>query len=264
MAQVASVYNVDSNPRTPEHVAEGIKNIDPPKPQAKRVWASVKNDASVVIDQMLDEGQRRDPRHCREWVVLLDGQEYQRDVIETSLAERGHTATIILDLIHVIEYLWKASRDFYHEASTDCEAWVDHYLLMILQGKAKLAAGGMRRSATLQRLKERSNLDKCANYIHNNAPYMNYKQYLSQGMPIATGVIEGACRYLVKDRMDITGARWSLEGAEAILKLRSIRASGDWAEYWQFHEDAEYKRNHKVHYAKSQYLGSPKLKLVKA
>lgn len=63
---------------------------------------------------------------------------------------------------------------------------------------------------------------------------MKYNEYLKNGYPIATGIIEGACRYLVKDRMEITGARWGLKGAEAILKLRAIKISGDFQNIGNF------------------------------
>ena len=78
---------------------------------------------------------------------------------------------------------------------------------------------------------------------------MNYVEALDDGLPIATGVIEGACRYVVKDRMDRTGARWSLTGAEAVLRLRAVRASGDFDAYWEFHLAREHERNHASRYA---------------
>ena len=212
---------------------------------------------------MLDEAQRRDPRQCRPWAVLVDGQTHQLGLITTALTERSLKATIVLDLVHVIEYLWKASRDFHCEGSTAGEAWVKYYLAMILDGKAALAASGMRRSATRQGLEGRDRVDKCANYLRANAAYMTYDVYLDSGFPIATGVIEGACRYLVKDRMDLTGARWSLKGAEAVLKLRSLHASGDWDEYWKYHEAAEYERNHCSHYAHPEWIERPRLRMVK-
>ena len=84
--------------------------------------------------------------------------------------------------------------------------------------------------------------------------YLRYDQYLQQGLPIATGVIEGACRYLVKDRMDRTGARWSLQGAEAVLRLRALRSSGDFDAYWRFHEQQEYLRQHAARYADGQVV----------
>lgn len=89
----------------------------------------------------------------------------------------------------------------------------------------------------------------CANYLKTYAPYLRYNRYLAQGFPIATGVIEGACRHLVKDRMDVTGARWSLAGGEAVLRLRALRSSQDFDEYWNFHEAREYERNHQALFA---------------
>ncbi|MHC5720637.1 MAG: ISKra4 family transposase, partial [Nostoc sp.] len=120
----------------------------------------------------------------------------------------------------------------------------------ILSGQSSLVAAGMRRSATLRELKpeQRSAVDKCANYLLNNGAFLKYDDYLAAGFPIATGVIEGACRYLIKDRMDITGARWSLEGAEAVLRLRSLYVSGDWNDYWRFHLQLERQRHHQALY----------------
>lgn len=92
---------------------------------------------------------------------------------------------------------------------------------------------------------------------------MKYDEYLAKGMPIATGLIEGACRHDVKDRMDVTGARWSLRGAEAVLRLRSIYASGDWDAYWKYHETKEHYRNHRSRYAKPERLEKIRLRVVK-
>ena len=118
-------------------------------------------------------------------------------------------------------------------------------LLLILQGKASQVAAGIRRSATLRKISktERIPVDKCCGYLLKNKLHLQYHLYLKEGLPIATGVIEGACRHLIKDRMDVTGARWSLKGAEAIIKLRSLRSSKDFESYWQFHEKQEYIRN---------------------
>ncbi|MCW2881612.1 MAG: hypothetical protein JWQ95_5712 [Sphaerisporangium sp.] len=71
---------------------------------------------------------------------------------------------------------------------------------------------------------------------------------LAAGWPIATGVIEGACRRLIGDRLDITGARWGLPGAEAILKLRAMIANGDFDTYWRFHLAQDRRRVHQTRY----------------
>lgn len=140
--------------------------------------------------------------------------------------------------------------------SLETETWVTSRLLSILKGKAGQVAGGMCRAATLRDIPKtaRVPIEKCAGYLLKNKPYLQYHLYLEQGFPIATGIIEGACRHLIKDRMDVTGARWSLEGAEAIVKLRSLRSSGDFERYWEFHEEQEYIRNHLSHYADPSIL----------
>jgi len=264
MAQVASVYSIQRHDRSAEDIVLGSSEDNPaPKPEEKRVWASLEHETEDVISHLFEEADRRDPKHKREWLVLVDGNRHQLDLIERNIEGRKHPVTIILDLIHVIEYLWKAARCFHPEASPAGEEWVSRYLTMILHGEAKQVAAAMRRSATCQGLVNREGVDTCAEYLHNNAPYLHYDEYLERGLPIATGVIEGACRHLVKDRMDVTGARWSLKGAEAVLRLRSLHVSGDWDEYWQFHEQCDYERNHRIHYAKPERLESGKLKLVR-
>lgn len=112
---------------------------------------------------------------------------------------------------------------------------------------------GIRRRASTEGLAKsrRRRADLAARYLTNKANYLDYPSALAAGWPIATGVIEGACRHLVKDRMDITGARWSVEGAEAVLKLRAVRCNGDFDEYWRFHLAEERRRNHELRYADS-------------
>ena len=130
---------------------------------------------------------------------------------------------------------------------------------MILNEKASRVAAAMKRAATCRKLEKRTGINTCARYLCKYAAYLNYAEYLKNGWPIATGIIEGACRHLVKDRMDITGARWSLSGAEAILRLRSIYSSGDWEEYWIYHEAQEYIRNHGSLYENPDLFRSSKI-----
>ena len=147
--------------------------------------------------------------------------------------------------------LWQAALAFHAEGSPALEAWVTARLLQILRGRARHVAAGIRRSATRRRLRAaaRKPADRCANYLLKHAPSLHYDQYLAAGLPIASGVIEGACRHLVTDRMDVTGARWSLAGAEAVLRLRALRSSHDFDAYWRFHEAQEHQRNHASRYA---------------
>jgi hypothetical protein len=195
--------------------------------------------------------ERNRSLHPLDAELNLPDKRYSLELCRRVAEDKGHDLTIIVDIIHVIEYLWDAGRAFYPKASEELENWVRVRILEILRGKAGYVAGGMRRSATLRRLgsADHKPVDICANYLLTYAPYLKYNQYLAQGFPIATGVIEGACRHLVKDRMEVTGARWSLTGAEAVLRLRALRSSHDFGEYWAFHEAQEYERNHRAFYA---------------
>jgi len=104
----------------------------------------------------------------------------------------------------------------------------------------------MRRSATQRKLshKKRKNIDKCADYLLKYKAHLCFDHYLSKGFLIASGIIEGACRHLINDRFDITGARWGLQTAEGVLKLRAIKSSGDLEDYYQFYKKQEMKRNY--------------------
>jgi hypothetical protein len=130
------------------------------------------------------------------------------------------------------------------------EAWVRDRAQAVLEGQARQVAAGVRRRATAARLNKtnRKKADDCTRYLVNKAAHLDYPTALASGWPIATGVIEGACRYLVADRMDITGARWSAEGAEAVLKLRAVRANGDFETYWRYHLGRERQRVHESRY----------------
>lgn len=258
IASVAAVYTIEPLVRTPEDVLPpaGKTPEEPirPRPEHKRVWASLERTPEEVITAMFDEAEHRDPRHRKTWVALVDGNLTQLDILQKLARQRNIALRILVDFIHVAQYVWRAALAFYPADRAKQDAWVLPRLLEILRGKAGYVAGGMRRSATLQSLTtaERKPVDDCADYLLDYTPYLRYDEALAAGLPIATGVIEGACRHLVKDRMNLTGARWSLEGGEAVLRLRALSSSGDFDDYWEFHEIREYERNHAAHYADQQ------------
>jgi hypothetical protein len=210
------------------------------------VWASIKKNAVTVIVEAFEEAKRRDPTFSRPWAVLVDGSTDQIDTVKRVAKTLGVEPTIVCDIVHVLEYLWKAGHCFEKEGTRDLEKWVLDRLHAVLKGKSSDVAAGIRRSATLRKLtgKKREAVDECARYLLNHKSYLDYPSYMKRGLPISTGVIEGACRHLVKDRMDITGARWGLDGAEAILRIRALYSSGDFDEYWAFHVEQEHLRNH--------------------
>ena len=259
MATVAAVYTVAPFLRSPEEFLQSLMPRPPgakprvvrPRPVAKRVWASLEREPGEVVAEAMLEAERHDPEHVKRWVVLVDGAETQLDLVEAGAAAYGVEVTVVLDIIHVVEYVWKAAHVFHREGSLELACWAWTQVGRILEGKASRVAASMRRAATVAGFSRdtRKPVDTCADYLLKYAPYLHYDRYLAAGYPIATGVIEGACRHLVRDRMELTGARWRLVGAESVLKLRALRASGDFDAYWDFHEAREYERNHAQRYA---------------
>jgi hypothetical protein len=256
MASVAAIYTIEPFVRTPEEILPESPTLQEtgsarPRPEHKRVWASVAQSQEAVIREMFDEAAHRDPKGQKRWVALVDGNLPQMEHLEQLAEERNIPLIIVADLIHVAQYVWKAAGALFPSRELEQDHWTRGRLLEILRGKASLVAAGMRRSATLREMAaaERKPVDECADYLLHYSPYLQYDKALAEGFPIATGVIEGACRHLVEDRMNLTGARWSLTGAEAVLRLRALRSSNDFDAYWKFHEQQEYERNHTSHYA---------------
>ena len=253
MAELAVVYDAVPVPRTPAEIITGGgegRRRRGPVAQGKWLTASVVDDIAPVIAAGFDEAHRRDPHQRRTWVVLVDGNRTQIDAIQAEAKRRRVSVHIVLDFVHVLEYVWRAAWALFYTGDPAAEAWVAEQAIKILSGKAGQVAAGIRRRATRYGYspKERAGADECADYLTRHKPYLDYHTALAAGWPIATGVIEGACRHLVKDRMDITGARWGLDTAESILKLRAVTANGDFDAYWAFHLQQEHQRIHQTRY----------------
>jgi len=248
MATVVSVYEVDPYPRTPEQILDPEQQATAkrPRPVNKRTWARVEADQGTVVEQGFAEAVRRDPDQRMTWVVLTDGHPDLLRQVSACAKRYKVDILVIQDFVHVLEYLWKAAYALHPQIAEEREAWVMARAQAVLDGRARDVAVGLRRAATRKQLgqSEREPVDKAADYLADNQVRLRYDRALAQGLPIATGVIEGACRHLVKDRMDITGARWGLEQAEAVLKLRSLKISGDLAAYLKFHFGQEHKRHY--------------------
>ena len=255
MCEVAAVFDVTGAPRTiadilPEQAAQAAT----PAPVTSGKWlhASVTDDAAGVIAAGFAEADRRDPDRTRTWIALVDGNQHQIDRIRAEAKTRKITIPVVVDFIHVIEYIWKAAWCFHPEGDPNAGQWVRAQARQVLAGRAGIVAAAIRRKATYHGLDpgKRKPADTAAAYLLAKKPYLDYPTALQKGWPIATGVIEGACRHLVKDRMDVTGARWGLDGAEAILKLRTLTSNGDFDQYWTWHLAQEQQRVHN-----SRYLG---------
>src|SRR5674476_377263 len=234
--------------RTPQQVVESLFPTrrrtagdapTPPRPENKRVWASLLKGKTAVIQEVAEEMQRRDPSASKTRVALTDGERALQIRVEGKL-----NVTLILDLMHALEKLWKAAYVFHPEGSLDADLWVLDRTLRILFGEVGQVVKGIRQSITKRGLAgaKRNTLLGVTGYLYRNRTRMRYDQYLANGWPIASGPVEGACKNLIKDRMERSGMRWTEQMAEAIVQLRAIYLSGDFDRYWQFHIEQDQRR----------------------
>jgi hypothetical protein len=254
MAIVGAVYTVDRYVRTAEQVVAALFGDDraAPKPQRpqpchKQIMASLAyTDADGTHPGMektylwmLEELSARNHGFHKEMVHLCDGQDTLWQARADYLPARN--TTDILDLLHVTPRLWKAAHLFHPEKSSQAEEFVRERVLKMLEGKVDLVIRGLREMGTKRRLtgNKKQTLAKVCAYLENNRGRMHYDEYLAKGYPIASGVIEGACRHLVKDRMERAGMHWTRAGAQAMLDVRSIHINGDWETYQAFRIQCE-------------------------
>jgi len=247
-ACVGAVYTIDPFLRTPRSVVDEvmreIRSADRPEPQHKQLRAELSRELNgeqvkgkeLVFSWFADQVEARDQRGEKPLVLITDGDRGLQRLGATHLPE----ATIILDIFHVMERIWDLAHCFYSEGSDAARDFVSEKLEGILNGAVGRVLGGIRQMATKRGLRSsrRRRLERAMNYLDNNRCYMDYKTYLARGFPIGTGVVEGACRHLVKDRMELTGMRWTVDGAQAMLDLRSVFVNGDW-EAFQDHRIEE-------------------------
>lgn len=236
MAFVGAVYTIARWQRTPEEITDEVlrkeSQPDRPQPRNKRLHAEMnryREDELLrgqprTFDAMAWQAYRRDPDNQKPLVCLMDGQrslwDFQR--------QRLPRAVGIVDLFHVMERLWHAAYCFHPQGSRDAEKMVEHYLQMLLTGKVSSVIGSLRRKAAKLKPGKRKKLETTLTYLTNNSQHMKYDKYLEAGYPIGSGVVEGACRHLVRDRMERTGMRWQIEGAQAMLNTRTAFINGEW------------------------------------
>jgi hypothetical protein len=248
MATVATVFTRAPWVRTPPQVIENLfptsrpasgEAPPPPRPENKRVWASLLKGKTAVIQEVAEEMDRRDPSRSMTRLALTDGERALQIRVDQKL-----NVTLILDLMHVLEKLWKAAYCFHAEGSLEADLWVIDRTLRILFGEVGQVVKGIRQSITKRGLSgpKRKTLNAVANYLYRKRARMRYHEYLANGWPIASGPVEGACKNLIKDRMERSGMRWTEQMAEALVQLRAIYLSGDFDRYWEFHIEQDQRR----------------------
>jgi len=257
MAEIVAVADFTPAVREPEDIAAPpARRKAHPGPKARDKWvsASVTESIEDMIAAAFDEADRRDPERVRQRVFLVDGNKQQITAIEACARERGLKVPVLIDYIHVSGYVGKAASALHPGDPVLAGQWADGQLLRVLHGRAKAVAATLASVAAKTRANPRkrdldlTDVDKAVTYLTNNRQHMKYDKALEEGWPIATGMIEGACRFVIEDRFGITGARWSPQGAEDILKIRAVVVNGDLDDYMRYYKQRYRDERHLARY----------------
>lgn len=245
-AIVTALYTIAPYVRTPQEVLAALLHEpapqqprDRPRPVGKELRATLDGKAAAVT-KLAQRAALREGPQVRDRVALTDGAEALQEQMLTHLPDY----VLVLDIIHATEYLWDAANALLGETDPERLPWVRAHLEQILNGQTAVVVATLERlAAAPERTRTQMQvLRTTIGYYQRNLDYMHYDVYLSQGWPIGTGVVEGACGHVVKDRMEQAGMRWTHDGAQAVLDLRTVRINGDWDAYWQFHRQHQHHR----------------------
>ena len=252
MSYVGAVYSLARFPRTAEDVIEEVRRrkraTERPEPQHKHVWAQMTQwaegealpAAPLLFLDMAVECYFRNPGYEKPLICVMDGERSLWNLAE----EWFPRAVGILDLFHALKRLWEVAYCFHAEESPEAEQFVTHHLRMLLHGQVGYVLRNFRRLVKKYDPKgsRKKTVQSAITYYENNQDHMRYDEYLAAGYPIASGVAEGACKHLVKDRMERAGMRWELEGAQAMLSLRAVYLNGLWDQFIAYRTNTEQSR----------------------
>jgi len=250
MAYVGAAYSVDRFVRTPADVLGELRGDEAavrPRPRHKRVWTEMTPATGprgagreALFEWLADETDQRGGKKQRPVACLFDGEHWLWEKCRDFFPK----AVAILDLFHVLQQLWLAAYCFHPKGGATAQAFVTNRLRRLLEGKVGYVIGGLRQMVTKHRLSaaKMKTLKSVLGYLENNREHMRYDVYLAAGYPIGSGVVEGACRHVVKDRMEGTGMRWTVAGAQAMLDLRAIHLNGDWDDFIAYRIQMEQKK----------------------
>ncbi len=253
MACVGAVYSIEPFVRTADDILDEVlrdqRSKDRPKPQHKHVRAEMIREVEGqppvtakdgLFCQLFDELAVRNLGQDRPVVCVMDGERSLWDAQEVYFPE----AIGVLDLFHVLERVWGVAHCFHKEGSDEAEQFVEQRLRDLLEGRVGSVIEEFRRCLTRERLRgnKRKVVKSAIEYLENNREHMRYDEYLAAGYPIGSGVAEGACRHLVKDRLEQTGMRWTVPGAQAMLHVRAMYLNDQWEDYLEFRVEQEQNR----------------------
>jgi hypothetical protein len=253
-AVVTAIYTIEPYFRTVQEVLNALlrskengteeqppapSRLKRPIPIGKEVRATLAG-KDVAFERLTRRVAQREGKHIQHRVALTDGAE----PLQRQVNDRLSMFTLVLDIIHAVEYLWQAANALLGETNPDRTAWVREYLSLILSGRTTEVIQALEERVEDPSLSasQRKAVRSTIGYYRRNLPYMQYDQYLAQGWPIGTGVVEGACGHLVKDRMEQSAMRWTPAGAQAVLDLRAVRVNDDWDAYQGFRRRCQHRR----------------------
>jgi hypothetical protein len=260
MAVVGAVYSVEPFRRTPEQIVDALfldpektaRTAIPKRPtlKNKQVVANLTREVNgeplnatvTTFGWMMAQINERNPKDLKTCIALMDGQPSLWEALHCRF-EEGYMIEI-LDILHVTPRLWDAANIFYPNDKISQVIFMKDRVLRVLKGEAKLVISGFRQMATKQKMvkSKLKKLERACHYLEKNLSRMKYNEYLENGYPIASGVIEGACRHFVKDRMERAGMRWSIDGAQAMLDVRSTYLNDDWDQFTAYRIKKETER----------------------
>lgn len=240
MSVEISAYTIKRHIRDADDVAGEMsqekKAPFKPKPQTKLVWGSLSEGPEKTVAR-LEEAVTKRLCWSSELVCILDGEKSLWRLVYQYFP----MAFFVLDIFHVLEYLSEAAHCFHKEKSPEAKRFVRVRLKMLLTGNVGQMIGGLKQILTKRSLSNTQKyiLNKVIGYLERNKGHMRYDICLERGYPIGSGVIEGACRNLINDRLELTGMRWTVLGAESVIRLRAVYINKDWKEFWQFRRKSE-------------------------
>jgi hypothetical protein len=245
MATVISAYTSPRHIRTAESIVHEMsdqKGSDSkPKPRDKEIWGSLTDGPEKTVARLNKAVAQRLPER-NELVCILDGERSLWNLVHTYFP----TAFFVLDIFHVLEHLTKAAQCFHDSGTPEARKFVTERLRILLIGRAGHLIGGLKQMLTKHTLSTSKSYDlkQVIGYLERNRPHMRYEICLAKGYPIGSGVIEGACRNLINDRLELTGMSWSIGGAESMMRLRAVHINKDWDAFWKYRRRAERSRIH--------------------
>ena len=243
MATVVSAYTIPRHVRTVDDIVEEMSDQEgsgsKPKPRSKQIWGSLTDGPEETVVRLNRAVAQRLP-DGNELVCILDGERSLWNLVYRYFP----AAFFVLDIFHVLEHLTKAAHCFHEESSPEARAFVTERLRMLLIGKAGRLIGGLKQMLTKHKLPNSKSYDlkQVIGYLERNRRHMRYEICLAKGYPIGSGVIEGACRNLINDRLELTGMSWTPQGAESVIRLRAVHINKNWDSFWKCRRKSERTR----------------------